>query len=112
MRGPDPPSRLSDSALQQADQLRHDLVDGLRDRGRVHSDRVDAAMRAVPRHLFLPGTALARAYADTPVSIKIDGTGAWISSASQPSVVAMMLEQLAVEPGHTVLVPRPERLST
>ena len=57
----------------------------------------------VPRHLFLPGVPLDQAYADEPVYTKTDDGGASISAASQPWIVAMMLEQLDAQPGHRVL---------
>ena len=63
---------------------------------------VEAALRAVPRHLFLPEVPVERAYADEAVPVLVEG-GTATSSASQPSMVAIMLEQLAVRPGHRVL---------
>ncbi|MEY9840666.1 methyltransferase of FxLD system [Streptacidiphilus sp. EB103A] len=57
----------------------------------------------MPRHLFLPGVDLATAYAPKPVVTKRAQDGAAISSASSPSLVAAMLEQLDVRPGHRVL---------
>lgn len=60
-------------------------------------------MRAVPRHVFLPGVPAPRAYADDVVQTKLDSAGVPISAASQPSIVALMLEQLAVAPGDRVL---------
>jgi protein-L-isoaspartate(D-aspartate) O-methyltransferase len=86
-----------------ADTLRGALVDRLRDDGAVREAAVEAALRAVPRHLFVPGVPLDRAYADDVVSTKKDGAGASISAASQPAIVALMLEQLAVRPGDRVL---------
>ncbi|HEV3382179.1 MAG TPA: methyltransferase, FxLD system [Trebonia sp.] len=87
----------------QADRLRHALVDQLRQAGAVCAPRVEAAMRAVPRHVFVPGAPLRRAYADDVVQTKLDSDGTPISAASQPSIVAVMLEQLAVAPGMRVL---------
>ena len=86
-----------------AGTLRNALVDDLRENGAVHSDRVEAALRAVPRHLFVPGVPLPRAYANDVVSTKQNASGASISAASQPSIVALMLEQADIEPGHRVL---------
>jgi protein-L-isoaspartate(D-aspartate) O-methyltransferase len=60
-------------------------------------------MRAVPRHLFLPGLPHEAAYADDSVVTKRDEHGVSISSVSAPAIVAMMLEQLQVRPGHRVL---------
>jgi protein-L-isoaspartate(D-aspartate) O-methyltransferase len=86
-----------------AGQLRGALIDKLRDRGSVPTARVEAAFRAVPRHLFLPGVPLKKAYADGPVVTKRDEDGLIISTASQPAIMAVMLEQLQAEPGHRVL---------
>ncbi|MGH3914243.1 MAG: methyltransferase, FxLD system [Pseudonocardiaceae bacterium] len=87
-----------------ASDLRTKLADLLRDRNIVHTLAVDAALRNVPRHLFLPGVSLQEAYANEAVYTKHDDSGgACISAASQPSMVAMMLEQLQLEPGQRVL---------
>lgn len=69
----------------------------------ITSRSVEAAMRAVPRHLFLTEVSNASAYADRAVTIKYDRNGAPISSASQPAMVAQMLEQLEVGEGGRVL---------
>lgn len=87
----------------QADRLRDALVDQLLETGAVRTPSVEAAMRAVPRHVFVPDAPLRRAYADDVVQTKLDSDGIPISAASQPSIVAMMLEQLAVAPGMRVL---------
>lgn len=60
------------------------------------------AFADVPRHLFLPDHPVAVAYADDAVPTRVVD-GAATSSASQPSMMAIMLEQLAVRPGHRVL---------
>ena len=78
------------------------MVDALRGAGRVRSAAVEEAFRTVPRHLFLPGLAVADAYADEAVAVQFTG-GVATSSASQPSMMAIMLEQLDLRPGHRVL---------
>lgn len=83
--------------------LRERMVAGLRASGALHDERVAAALAAVPRHLFLPGTDPGLAYADDPVVTKLDAHGHPVSSASQPAIVALMLEQLGVRPGDRVL---------
>lgn len=88
--------------MATAEQARERLVADLVRDGRVRSPRVRAALEAVPRHLFLPGLDAAAAYADEAVPIKTDG-GVTVSSVSQPSMVAIMLEQLEAAPGHRVL---------
>ncbi|GHC77027.1 methyltransferase, FxLD system [Streptomyces flavofungini] len=86
-----------------ADRLRTQLIDDLVKEGCVRTPRVEAAMRTVPRHLFVPNAPLEKAYGNAPVNTKLDESGASISCASQPDVVAMMLEQLEVEPDQKVL---------
>ncbi len=63
----------------------------------VQDARVIAALRAVPRHSFVPTQHLDLAYNDHPLPI---GFGQTIS---QPSLVAMMTEVLELEPGDRVL---------
>lgn len=63
----------------------------------VASPEVLAAMRAVPRHLFVQEALAAQAYDDRPQPI---GFGQTIS---QPYIVALMTELLAVKPGMKVL---------
>jgi protein-L-isoaspartate(D-aspartate) O-methyltransferase len=63
----------------------------------IRDPRVLDALRAVPRHRFVPEAYRARAFEDGPLPI---GSGQTIS---QPYVVASMTEQLALEPGDRVL---------
>ncbi|UGY91244.1 methyltransferase, FxLD system [Streptomyces gobiensis] len=67
------------------------------------SSEVEAALRTVPRHLFLPGVPLEEAYANKAVITKRDEHGIDISSVSGPGIIAFMLDQLRIEPGHRVL---------
>ncbi|MEV6984659.1 methyltransferase, FxLD system [Sphaerisporangium sp. NPDC051017] len=90
--------------LQTAGRLHADLIDLLLARGTIRSARVEAALRSVPRHPFVPGVSLETAYApDDAVVTQRDIAGAALSSASAPGVVASMLEQLDVQPGDRVL---------
>ena len=84
-------------------QLRNQLVSELRESGHVSSERVAAAFRTVRRHVFVPGVEPERAYRDEPLIIKSDPHRVPISSSSQPAIMARMLEQLDVRPGHRVL---------
>ena len=63
----------------------------------VTDPRTLQAMRAVPRHRFVPPDLVSRAYEDHPLPI---GYGQTIS---QPYIVALMTEALRVEPGDKVL---------
>ncbi|WP_432008816.1 methyltransferase, FxLD system [Streptomyces bacillaris] len=89
--------------VNDADRLRAQLIDRLVESGSVRTARVEDAMRAVPRHVFVPDAPLEKAYGNAPVNIKYDESGTSISCASQPDIVGKMLEQLDVEPGHRVL---------
>ena len=66
-------------------------------RARVRDERVIAAMAAVPREHFVPADLRTRAYDDSPLPI---GEGQTIS---QPLVVALMLEALALQPNERLL---------
>jgi len=95
---------MNDAAAgTQPGPLHRRLVDQLLDADHIQTTRVEAAMRAVPRHLFLPGVPVEDCYLDQLVVTKRDADGASLSSASQPSIVAMMLEQLDVRPGQHIL---------
>ena len=77
-------------------QRRRMVEEQIRGRG-IRDERVLEAMRAVPRHLFIPEAERSRAYADSPVPI---GYGQTIS---QPFIVAFMTEALRVSRDHRVL---------
>jgi protein-L-isoaspartate(D-aspartate) O-methyltransferase len=62
-----------------------------------------ALLRKVPRHRFIPGTNLETAYVDDAVITRRDSDGRSISSISQPSMVAQMLDMLDARPGMKVL---------
>src|SRR5262249_2794755 len=82
--------------------LRAEMVDGLLADGRIHLRGVEQAFRSVPRHIFLPDSTCEAAYHDEAVATKWQD-GVPISSASQPSMMAIMLEQLELCPRHRVL---------
>jgi protein-L-isoaspartate(D-aspartate) O-methyltransferase len=83
--------------------LRDRLVDRLLSDGAVHGGPVADALRAVPRHLFLPGVEPAVAYEDEAIPTRWSADGRPTSSSSQPAIVAAMLEQLGVRSGDRVL---------
>jgi protein-L-isoaspartate(D-aspartate) O-methyltransferase len=68
----------------------------LRDRG-IRDERVLTAMLRVPRHEFVAAQFRAQAYDDSPLPIAEGQT------ISQPFIVALMLEALALRPEHIVL---------
>jgi protein-L-isoaspartate(D-aspartate) O-methyltransferase len=84
-------------ALNQA------LIDELKNKGYIRTSSVEAAFRTVLRHLFVPGTPLKEVYSDQAIQAKKGQDGLWLSSSSQPAIMAIMLEQLGLEPGHRVL---------
>jgi len=85
-----------------AANLRNALVENLVSKDAIITPRVREAFATVPRHLFVPNVDIATAYADRPVFIRWDN-GVPISSSTQPAMMAIMAEQLCVEPGHRVL---------
>ncbi|MGH3868018.1 MAG: methyltransferase, FxLD system [Pseudonocardiaceae bacterium] len=93
----------TDTTTADPEQLREALVSFIDGFGTFRTTRVKDAFRTVPRHLFLPGVDLTTAYASKPVVTRRADDGTAVSSASSPHVVATMLEQLDVAPGHRVL---------
>lgn len=83
------------------------MVAVLRERGTIRTEAVAAAFAAVPREQFIP-TLLAEqgleaVYRDEAVVTKRDQHGTPISSSSQPTIMALMLELLELGPGQRVL---------
>jgi protein-L-isoaspartate(D-aspartate) O-methyltransferase len=76
---------------------RERLVDRLATRGDVERESTLAALRAVPRHEFVPDAWRTHAYEDRPLPI---GEGQTISA---PHMVAIMTDALALDPGDRVL---------
>jgi len=69
-------------------RARDRLIERLRSEGGIRDERVLAALRTLPRHLFIDEALASRAYEDTALPI---GNGQTIS---QPWVVARMTEAL------------------
>src|SRR5512135_2555655 len=88
---------ISDPELELFRNLRERMVaHQLRARG-IRDERVLAAMAMVPRHEFVPAEFRSQAYEDHPIPIEAGQT------ISQPYIVALMLQDLALEPGDIVL---------
>lgn len=88
----------------EAGRMNDRLVDRMKAAGEVRSPDVERAFRDVPRHHFLPGRNWGWAYQDDAIITHFaDGTEEAISSSSQPTMMAIMLEQLQVAPGMRVL---------
>ncbi|MGE5831153.1 MAG: methyltransferase, FxLD system [Micromonosporaceae bacterium] len=86
-----------------AAKLRRDLLAVVRGRGGARHGAVAEALLAVPRHVFVPEVAVAKAYRDEAIVTKRDGDGVPVSSSSQPTIMALMLDQLGVAAGQRVL---------
>jgi protein-L-isoaspartate(D-aspartate) O-methyltransferase len=79
------------------DRARRELVDRLTERRGIDRPATERAMRAVPRHEFVPEERREDAYRDRPLPI---GEGQTISA---PHMVAMMTDLLAPDAGDRVL---------
>ncbi|MFJ4609612.1 methyltransferase, FxLD system [Streptomyces griseus] len=88
----------------EAVRLREQMAESVIRGGWAPSSRVQAALRAVPRHRFVPEAPLETAYDDeiAVATVREDG-GAVVSSVSAPWLQADMAEQLRLEPGMHVL---------
>jgi len=85
------------------DAARARLVTELTLRGAGLSRTVQEAFARVPRHIFVPEVGAEAAYRDEAFVIKCGPDGLPVSSSSQPAMMAIMLEQLGLRPGHRVL---------
>ncbi len=104
-----------------SESLRHQFIIELQKQGAIHSREVAAAFDAIPRELFVPlfyrrekgawqtscdleeETWLRQIYQDEALVTLLDARGTPISSSSQPSIMAAMLEALDVRRGTCVL---------
>ena len=85
------------TAQADLDKLRERMVAEQLAARDIRDGRVLAAMRQVPRHLFVPRPLQSSAYDDNPLPIGRDQT------ISQPYIVAYMTQALEVKPTHKVL---------
>jgi protein-L-isoaspartate(D-aspartate) O-methyltransferase len=90
--GQQPANRNQDYSIP-----RERMVERLRDHYKIRDERVLQAMRAVPRHAFVPEALQARAYGDHALPISGNQT------ISQPYIVARMTELLEVNSDSKVL---------
>lgn len=97
-------ARTSDDTDESSDPITLNLalIEQMKQDGNLHDPRIEAAFRAMPRHLFLPEIGIDKAYQNEAIPTKHQD-GQAISSSSQPAMMAIMLEQLKLEPGHSVL---------
>jgi protein-L-isoaspartate(D-aspartate) O-methyltransferase len=83
--------------------LRERLADQVLATSGIRDEQIAAALRDVPRHLFLPHLPPEQAYLDDAIVTKRDAEGQPISSSSQPAIMAIMLDQLTLTAGQRVL---------
>ncbi len=82
--------------MSRVDAARERLIETMRDRG-INDLAILQAFSRVPRHAFVPEAVRHRAYEDNPVPIGFGQT------ASQPSLQALYMQRLGIEPHHRVL---------
>lgn len=87
------PEALTDRRFERQ---RRQLIEVIQDRG-IHDLEVLRVFDLVPRHLFVPESVAHRAYEDAPVPIGYHQT------ASQPSLQALYLQILQIQPTDRVL---------
>lgn len=90
------PTPAADEESLYAEQREQMVIETIVSRG-ISDERVLAAMRTVPRHVFVPESERAHAYGDYPLPIGFNQT------ISQPYIVALMTELLELQPGDRVL---------
>ena len=89
-------SKLSDFSQEYAIP-RERMIARLKEHYRINDEHVLAAMRAVPRHFFVPEALRGRAYGDHALPISANQT------ISQPYIVARMTELLELDDNSRVL---------
>lgn len=88
----------------EAGRLRERMADIVIGKGWAPSPLVQAALREVPRHRFLPETPLETAYHDDLAVVTVrESAQVAVSSVSAPWLQADMIEQLRLQRGMTVL---------
>ncbi len=95
-------SAASQHGSNDAATLRQALANQLKHQGLIHTPPVEEAFRMVPRHVFVPHEDIASAYSDRHIVTRWQNELP-ISSCSQPSITAIMLELLDLQPGQRVL---------
>lgn len=78
------------------------MVDRLKER-LIRDPRIEAAFRAVPRHMFVPGIAIETVYSGDVIPTRFNEKKQPISSSSEVAIMAVMAEQLDLAEGHRVL---------
>jgi protein-L-isoaspartate(D-aspartate) O-methyltransferase len=89
--------------MTDATRLRRELLASVRARGGARTESIAEALLSVPRHAFVPDVPVEAAYRDAAIVTKRDADGLPVSSSSQPTIMALMLDQLGPSPGQRVL---------
>ncbi len=94
-----PAENAADTGTTDPWQAAHDRMISLLERRGIDDSDVLRAMKAVPRHAFIPDTQTSPAvvYGDHPLPIGLGQT------ISQPYIIAYMTQRLKLKPGHRVL---------
>ncbi|MGH3815114.1 MAG: methyltransferase, FxLD system [Pseudonocardiaceae bacterium] len=88
----------------RVDALREEMIAELRELNAIRTEAVEKAVRAVPRHLFMPEVTLEKAYAaEYALTTVRDEQGVSLSSVSAARIQAFMLEQADIRSGMRVL---------
>lgn len=89
--------RRDDDADSDFETRRERMVEALVESGRIERESTIEALKAVPRHEFVPPERRGSAYADRPLPIGNDQT------ISAPHMVGIMCDRLALSEGEAVL---------
>lgn len=84
-------------------QLQSELLRELRGSQLLADPDIEAAFSEIPRHLFLPQIDLTAVYQDKAIALKVSPSGETLSSSSQPTMMAIMLQQMRLARGMNVL---------
>lgn len=83
--------------------LHEKFIEQLKAAGKLDDPAIEDAFRSIPRHLFLPDMPPEDVYRDAAIPVKMASAGEAISSSSQPSLMASMLQQAELRPGQRIL---------
>jgi protein-L-isoaspartate(D-aspartate) O-methyltransferase len=93
---------MTSATRTRPENLRNEMVQHIKKAGYLRCARIEQALQTVPRHQFVPAASMEDAYANKSITIK-PGADRPASCISVPTVVAMMLGQLDLQPGDHVL---------
>ena len=89
-------------SLESPFVLHERFVEQLAQQGWFRKPLVREAFASVARHLFLPAFRPSEVYRDVAITTT-ERAGVAVSSSSQPSFMALMIDQLDVRPGQRLL---------